>query len=53
MTSTTQDALQKLCDLDLVIQRKPRSSQSLGQDNSEETYILEVSPLGKAVFKGQ
>ena len=47
------ETLQQLVDLGLITQTKP-VDQTLGSgfDCPLETYILEVTPLGKAVFKG-
>ncbi|XP_041370459.1 helicase POLQ-like [Gigantopelta aegis] len=47
VTTVTKNSLQQLIDLKLVIQRK----QTLSQDGSTE-LCLEVTPLGKATFKG-
>ena len=44
----TKNSLQQLIDLKLVVQRK----QTLSQDGSTD-LCLEVTPLGKATFKGK
>ena len=54
MTAMASQTLQQLVDLGLVIQNRSRSNQESDLDEVDrpEIYVLEVSPLGKAVYKG-
>ena len=49
MTKMATETLQQLVELDLIIQARPKSSQN---SDGQEIHILEVTPLGRAVFKG-
>ena len=50
MTKMATETLQQLVELGLIIQTRPKSSQN---SDGQEIHILEVTPLGRAVFKGR
>ena len=54
MTAMATETLQQLVDLGLVVQTRPHSNQGSKQEDvvTPDVYVLEVSPLGRAVFKG-
>ena len=49
MTKMATETLQQLVELGLIIQTRPKSSQN---SDGHDIHILEVTPLGRAVFKG-
>lgn len=49
IVAMTKDALQQLIDMGLVIQKKTLSQE---KENLQPAHILEVTPLGRATFKG-
>ena len=48
VVDVTKEALQQLIDLKLVVQKR-----SLSQDTEAQPKSLEVTPLGRATFKGE
>ena len=50
MTKMATETLQQLVELGLIIQTRPKSSQN---SDGQDIHILEVTPLGRAVFKGK
>ena len=51
LEQTAKDALQKLLDLNLITQKRSRSDS--GETDTGNMPNLEVTRLGKAVFKGE
>ena len=50
MTQMATETLQQLVELGLIIQTRPKSSQN---SDGQDILVLEVTPLGRAVFKGR